>query len=82
MSAHSVRPGLIDPRDFLSTAGLLDDQERLLRDTVRQFVDDKILPDVAEWFEQGIFPLSLVKEMGSILVPSGFMTNSALEGGL
>ena len=66
MSAHTVRPGLIDPRDFLSTGGLLDDQERLLRDTVRQFVDDKIIPDVAEWFEAGTFPRELAPEMGAL----------------
>jgi len=66
MSAHSVRPGLVDPRDFLNTDTLLNDQERLLRDTVRRFVSDKILPDVAEWFEAGTFPLGLAKEMGSL----------------
>jgi len=66
MSAHSVRPGLVDPRDFLNTDALLNDQERLLRDTVRRFVSDKILPDVAEWFEAGTFPLELAKEMGSL----------------
>jgi len=66
MSAHSVRPGLVDPRDFLNTDTLLNDQERLLRDTVRRFVADKILPDVAEWFEAGTFPIELAKEMGAL----------------
>ena len=66
MSAHSVRPGLIDPRDFLNTDALLSDQERLLRDTVRRFVADKVLPDVAEWFEAGTFPRELGTEMGAL----------------
>ena len=66
MSAHSVRPGLIDPRDFLDTDALLSDQERLLRDTVRRFVADKVLPDVAEWFEAGTFPRELGTEMGAL----------------
>ncbi|MCJ7725066.1 MAG: acyl-CoA dehydrogenase family protein [Acidimicrobiia bacterium] len=66
MSTHSVRPGLVNPRDFLNTDGLLDDQERLLRDTVRGFVADKILPDVAEWFEAGTFPRELGTEMGAL----------------
>ncbi len=66
MSAHSVRPGLIDPRDFLNIDALLNDQERLLRDTVRRFVADKVLPDVAEWFEAGTFPRELGAEMGAL----------------
>ena len=35
-----------DPRDFLALDGLLSEEERLLRDTVRRFVADRILPDV------------------------------------
>ena len=66
MSTHSVRPGLADSGDFLATDQLLDDQERLLRDTVRSFVADKILPDVAEWFEAGTFPAEMAKEMGAL----------------
>jgi glutaryl-CoA dehydrogenase len=61
-----VRPGLVDPKDFLAIDGLLDDQERLIRDTVRRFVGDRVLPDVAEWFEEGTFPVDLAKEMGSL----------------
>jgi len=66
MSAHFVRPGLANPRDFLNTDGLLGDQERLLRDTVRRFVDDRILPDIADWFEAGRFPVEMAKEMGTL----------------
>lgn len=66
MSKQPVKAGLADPHDFLDLDASLDAEERLLRDTVRSFVSSEILPDVAEWFEQGIFPLSLVKEMGSI----------------
>ena len=60
------RHGTGDPRDFLDVDALLDDDERLLRDTVRQFVDDRILPDVAEWFEAGTFPREMAKEMGAL----------------
>ena len=35
------------PLDFLGLDGLLDDEERLLRDTVRAFVVDRVLPDIA-----------------------------------
>ena len=66
MSKEPVTAGRIDPGDFLDLDALLSDEERLLRDTVRSFVAEKILPDVAEWFEQGTFPVELTKEMGSL----------------
>jgi len=54
------------PLDFLGLDGLLDDEERLLRDTVRAFVVDRVLPDIAEWFEAGTFPVEMAKEMGAL----------------
>jgi glutaryl-CoA dehydrogenase len=55
-----------DPLDFLDVDGLLDDEERMLRDTVRGFVKDRILPDISHWWEEGIMPLELAKEMGAL----------------
>ena len=88
MSAEPVGAGKIDPRDFLDIGALLSSEERLLRDTVRQFVGDRILPDVAAWFEQGIFPKELGKEMGALgllgmhLEGYGCAGTSAVEYGL
>ena len=62
----SIRPGGETPNDFLQIDSLLTDEERLIRDTVREFVGDKVLPDVAEWFEAGTFPQDLAKEMGAL----------------
>jgi len=66
MSHGPVRPGNIDPKDFLAIDALLDDEELLIRDTVRQFVDDRVLPDIADWFEEAYFPKELAKEMGAL----------------
>jgi len=66
MSHDPVRPGHSDPKDFLALDSLLSDEERLIRDTVRGFVSDRILPDVAEWFEAGVFPKELAREMGKL----------------
>jgi glutaryl-CoA dehydrogenase len=88
MSKEPVGTGHIDPKDFLGVDSLLSPDERLLRDTVRSFVADKILPDIAEWFEQGTFPLELAKEMGSLgllgmhLDGYGCAGTSAVEYGL
>ena len=64
--SSSIRPGGETPNDFLQIDSLLTDEERLIRDTVREFVGDKVLPDIAEWFEAGTFPKELAKEMGSL----------------
>jgi glutaryl-CoA dehydrogenase len=64
--SEPIRPGPPDPIDFLDVDALLTGEERLLRDTVRQFTSDRITPFVADWFSDGIFPLSLVPEMGAL----------------
>jgi glutaryl-CoA dehydrogenase len=62
-----IRPGNPDPIDFLDIDHLLSDEERLIRDTVRRFVSDRVLPEVAGWWETGDVPArELVKEMGAI----------------
>ena len=55
-----------DPLDFLGIDALLDEEERQIRDTVRKFVRDKVTPEVGDWFEAGVFPRELVREMGSL----------------
>ena len=66
MSARTDLPGPPDPRDLLALDGLLSDEELLLRDTVRRFVADRVLPDVGEWFEEGRFPRELVGELARL----------------
>ncbi len=56
----------LDPLDFLGIDALLDDEEKAIRDTVRAFVREKVLPDVGDWFEQGILPRELIAELGKL----------------
>jgi glutaryl-CoA dehydrogenase len=56
----------IDPLDFLALDALLDDEEKAIRDTVRQFVREQVTPYVGEWFEQGILPRELLAELGKL----------------
>jgi len=65
-AGSTTASGTGNPRDFLELDALLDDEERLLRDTVRQFVRDRILPEVGDWFAEGTFPRELAKEMGAL----------------
>jgi len=56
----------LDPYDYLDVDGLLDEEERAIRDTVRQFVRERVLPDVGDWFEQGILPRELFGELARL----------------
>ncbi|MDP9019123.1 MAG: acyl-CoA dehydrogenase family protein [Candidatus Eremiobacteraeota bacterium] len=52
--------------DFLNIDALLTDEEKLIRDTVRAYVRNRILPNIAQWFEEGILPKELAKELGDL----------------
>ena len=56
----------LDPLDFLALDALLDDEERAIRDTVRQFVREQVIPYVGEWFEQGILPREVIGELAKL----------------
>ena len=56
----------IRPADFLDIDHLLSDEELAIRGTVRAFVQDRILPEVGTWFEEGRMPLELVPELGKL----------------
>ena len=64
--AVTEKPTALDPLDFLALDGLLDEEERAVRDTVRSFVREQVLPDVGDWFEQGILPRELMAELGKL----------------
>ena len=56
-----------DSPDFLHLDDLLADDERLARDTVRDFVSKDFLPLVQEYFRQdGAFPMQLVPRMAEL----------------
>ena len=63
-SANRAAPP--DPNDFLGFDRLLDPEERLLRDTVRRWVGDRVLPSIGDWFEAGILPRELATELGRL----------------
>jgi glutaryl-CoA dehydrogenase len=64
--ATTAKPAALDPRDFLAIDALLDDEEKAIRDTVRRFVRDRVLPEIGEWFEQAILPRELAKELAGL----------------
>jgi glutaryl-CoA dehydrogenase len=59
--------GGVKPLDLLDLDALLSDEERAVRDTVRDWVKSRILPEIAEWFERGELPSrELARELGGM----------------
>jgi glutaryl-CoA dehydrogenase len=67
MATTTSAPPKLDPHDVLGLDHLLGDEERMLRDSVRRWVGDRVLPNVGEWFEAGELPSrELAKELGDL----------------
>ncbi len=52
--------------DFIEFDSLLTENERLVRDTTRSFVEDNVIPIIEECNRAGRFPRELVKPMGQM----------------
>ncbi|MFF4212274.1 acyl-CoA dehydrogenase family protein [Streptomyces sp. NPDC001796] len=67
MTASSTLPPF-DPADPLGIDDLLDAEDRAIRDTVRTWAADRVLPHVADWYEKGELPgiRELARELGGI----------------
>lgn len=58
--------GRPSPHDFLNVDAHLSDEEREVRAGIRSFVEERIQPNIRDWFERAYFPRELVPEMGSL----------------
>lgn len=61
--------------DYLLIDSLLSDEEKLVRQTTRQWVEDRVIPIIKDCYNQGLFPSQLIPEMGEM----GFL-GANLEG--
>ena len=52
--------------DFFGVDTLFDEEEKAVRDTVRRWVDDAVMPIIAEHYLEGSFPRSLVSQMAEL----------------
>jgi glutaryl-CoA dehydrogenase len=67
MSTASAPTAKPRAEDFLAIDRMLSDEERDIRDTVRAFVRDRIVPEVGDWFEAGEVPArELALELGQL----------------
>ena len=52
--------------DFYAIDAMLSDDERNVRDTVRGFVDDHVMPTITECYEEGKFPKELIPKLAEL----------------
>ncbi len=52
--------------DFYQIDSLLSEDEKLIRDSVRQWVDEEVLPVIEKHYQNGEFPIHLVPQMGEM----------------
>ncbi|MFC5246651.1 acyl-CoA dehydrogenase family protein [Streptomyces nigrescens] len=79
-----------DPSDPLGLDDLLTDEDRAVRDTVRRWATDRVLPEISDWYERGELPgiRELARELGSLgalgmsLTGYGCAGSSAVQYGL
>jgi len=66
--------------DLLNIDDQLSPEERLIRDTVRAFGADRVLPHIADWFEAGTLPREIVPELGKLGVLGMHLTGYGCAG--
>ncbi|MYY11370.1 acyl-CoA dehydrogenase [Streptomyces sp. SID4919] len=62
------KPPPFDPADPLGIDDLLEPEDLAIRDTVRAWTRDRVLPHIAEWYESGELPVvrELARELGAL----------------
>lgn len=65
----------LNPYDLYDVDSLLSDEEKMIRDSVARFVDERAMPIIAEHFDNGTFPAELVGEIADM-----GLLGSSIEG--
>jgi len=52
--------------DYVSLEADLNEEERMVRDTARQFVEDEVKDDIGDHWIEGTFPKDLIPKMGEL----------------
>ncbi len=69
------------PLELFAVDSLLSEEERAMRDTVRSYVEDKVKPHLAEWYESATIPArELAQELGSLGVLGMHLTGYDCAG--
>ena len=66
--------------DFLEFDSLLSEDEKLIRNTVREFVGDQVIPIIAEFYQKGQFPKQLIAQMAELGLFGANMSGYGMAG--
>jgi len=61
--------------DYYNIASLLSEEEKMVRNTVREFVSKEVVPIIEKYYSEGSFPLHLVPKMAEL----GFLGSNLPE---
>ncbi len=59
------------PVDFINASSLLSEEERAIRDAVREFVDREVIPVAADHWDRAAFPFDLLSGVGELGLMGG-----------
>lgn len=65
-SGGSPNASTLSLQDFYDVDALYTREERLIRDSVREYVRAEMLPHVGDWWQDGVFPTDLAGKFGAI----------------
>ncbi len=68
------------PTDLFDLDSLLTDEERAVRDTVRRFVDEKVMARVPGAYRDGVFPYELIKDFAALGLLGATLTGYGCAG--
>jgi glutaryl-CoA dehydrogenase len=68
MTTTTLKPAIAKNQlqDFYELEPLYAPEERLIRDSVREFAKSELLPHVGEWWQDGLFPEDLARKFGEL----------------
>lgn len=52
--------------DYYNIEDLLSEEEILVRDSVRKFIDDNVIPVIEKHYQDGTFPMDLIPKLGEL----------------
>src|ERR687897_2629484 len=61
------------PVDLIDVGGLLSDEEKRVRDRVREFVDREVIPVAADYWDRAEFPFELLPGLGELGLVGGVL---------
>ena len=65
-NGHHAHPPMPSALDLFNVDSMLTEDERMVRDTVRKFVREQVLPIIGEHFEAGTFPRELIPQLADM----------------